>query len=63
MQGLIKVISGIMILIPSVISAYKIDIIYRSDQSYRTIETAYKSNSHIKEIAGLTNFFIHTRIT
>lgn len=50
MQGLIKVISGIMILIPSVISAYKIDIIYRSDQSYRTIETAYKSNSHIKEI-------------
>jgi hypothetical protein len=50
MQALIKVISGIMILFPCVVSAYKIDIIYKSNQSYKTIETAYKSNSHIKEI-------------
>lgn len=37
-------------IIPCVLSAYKIDIIYRSVHTYKTLETAYRSESHIKEI-------------
>jgi hypothetical protein len=50
MRKMKTVIAGIMILIPGIVSAYKIDIIYRSVHSYKTLETAYKSESHIKEI-------------
>lgn len=39
-----------MLIIPCVLSAYKIDIIYRSVHTYKTLETAYRSESHIKEI-------------
>lgn len=50
MRNLLSIISGIILLLPAVLNAYKIDIIYRSVHSYKTIETAYRSESHIKEI-------------
>ena len=50
MRILTAIISGIVILIPNFVNAYKIDIIYRSVHSYKTLDTAYKSESHIKEI-------------
>jgi hypothetical protein len=50
MRNLTAIITGIMLIIPCVLSAYKIDIIYRSVHTYKTLETAYRSESHIKEI-------------
>ena len=50
MRILITIISGIVILMPNLLNAYKIDIIYRSVHSYETLITAYNSESHIKEI-------------
>lgn len=50
MRILITIISGIVLLMPNFLNAYKIDIIYRSVHSYKTLDTAYKSESHIKEI-------------
>lgn len=50
MRSLIVAILGIIILSPCAVSAYKIDIIYRSVHNYKTLATAYDSESHIKEI-------------
>lgn len=50
MRNLTVILTGIALLAPCIVSAYKIDIIYRSVHTYKTLETAYQSESHIKEI-------------
>lgn len=50
MRNLTTVIITILLIATSVANAYKIDIIYRSVHTYKTLETAYRSESHIKEI-------------
>jgi hypothetical protein len=50
MRSLVSLICATTILIPCVVDAYKIDIVYMSNHSYTKIETAYRSESHIKEI-------------
>lgn len=50
MRNLTAIITSIALIAPCIASAYKIDIIYRSVHTYKTLETAYRSESHIKEI-------------
>jgi len=50
MRNLKTAIVTVLLIATSAADAYKIDIIYRSVHTYKTLETAYRSESHIKEV-------------
>jgi hypothetical protein len=50
MRNLKTAIITVLLIATSAANAYKIDIIYRSVHTYKTLETAYRSESHIKEV-------------
>jgi len=50
MNNFLKLLILSTFMYPFSLNAYKIDIIYRSVHNYKTIESAYKLDSHIKEI-------------